>query len=61
MDSIIARSIAPLVAVISSPDVDSICAKNGLSDLAHLLRPWAASVERGELISPTISNVQLVD
>jgi hypothetical protein len=46
---IVYHAFRPQIAVYSSPDVDELAAANGLCNLAHLLKPWEASVERGKL------------
>lgn len=44
----ITRALRPQIAIFSSEDVDEIARSNGLDNLAHLLKPWESSVERGE-------------
>lgn len=46
---IVYHTFRPQIAVYSSRDVDELAAANGLRNLAHLLKPWEASVERGKL------------
>lgn len=46
---VVYHAFRPQVAIYSSPDVDKLAAGNGLRNLAQLLKPWEASVERGRL------------
>jgi len=43
----ILSSLSPLIAIVSSPDVDGICLKNGLKDIVEVLRPFEKGLERG--------------
>ena len=45
--AVIVNALRAQIAVWNSPDVDDLAHANGLANLAQLLKPWEASVERG--------------
>lgn len=50
------HAFRPQIAIYSSPDVDELAAANGLGNLAQLLKPWEASVERGEANAESLNS-----
>ena len=48
---VVVHALRPQIAVYASTDVDDLAQSNGLAHLAHLLKPWEGSVERGMLLS----------